>query len=181
MLTITGGKLTTWRRMARQVVDRIVERDEREAPCRTAELPLGMAASADDLEVPEGLSENRLPDGALDQLAFRYGHAARAVLALTAELPELAAPIVPGRPDLLAEAVIAARHEQARSVADVMLRRTRLGILAAPQLTSADAVKPVAEAMGRELGWRGRRVKKEAEAWVDEARLEGVDPAAHVN
>jgi glycerol-3-phosphate dehydrogenase len=181
MLTITGGKLTTWRRMARQVVDRIVERDEREAPCRTAEIPLGMAASADDLEVPDGLSENGLRDGVLDQLAFRYGHAARAVLALAAELPELAAPIVPGRPDLLAEAVIAARHEQARSVADVMLRRTRLGILAAPQLTSADAVKPVAEAMGRELGWRGRRVKKEAEAWVDEARLEGVDPAAHVS
>jgi glycerol-3-phosphate dehydrogenase len=177
MLTITGGKLTTWRRMARQVVDRIVERDEREARCRTAEIPLGMAARAQDLEPPQGLSENGLPEGALDQLAFRYGHAAPTVLALAAERSELAEPIVPGRPDLLAEAVIAARHEQARSVADVLLRRTRLGILAAPQLGSADAVMPVAEAMGRELGWRGRRVKKEAEAWVQEARVEGVDPA----
>ena len=177
LLTITGGKLTTWRRMARQVVDRIVERDEREARCRTAEIPLGMAARAQDLEPPQGLSENGLPEGALDQLAFRYGHAAPTVLALAAERSELAEPIVPGRPDLLAEAVIAARHEQARSVADVLLRRTRLGILAAPQLGSADAVMPVAEAMGRELGWRGRRVKKEAEAWVQEARVEGVDPA----
>jgi glycerol-3-phosphate dehydrogenase len=173
MLTITGGKLTTWRRMARQVVDRIVDRDEREAPCRTAEIPLGMAARAEDLEVPELLAHDGLPDGALDQLAFRYGHAARVVLALAAELPQLAAPIVPGRPDLLAEAVVAARHEQARSIADVLLRRTRLGLLAAPQLTSADAVMPVSEAMGRELGWRGRRVKKEAEAWVAEARMEG--------
>ena len=181
MLTITGGKLTTWRRMARQVVDRIVERDEREASCRTAEVPLGMAARAEDLEVPEGLAEDALPDGTLDQLAFRYGHAARTVLALAAEVPELAAPIVPGRPDLLAEAVIAARHEQARSVADVLLRRTRLGILAAPQLARADAVMPVAEAMGGELGWRGRRVKREAEAWLAEARLEGVDPAARVS
>ena len=181
MLTITGGKLTTWRRMARQVVDRIVERDEREAPCRTAEIPLGMAARAEDLEVPAALGGDRLPEGALDQLAFRYGHAARAVLALAAELPELAAPIVPGRPDLLAEAVVAARHEQARSVADVLLRRTRLGILAAPQLATADAVMSVAEVMGRELGWRGRRVKRAAEAWLAEARLEGVNPVAHVS
>ncbi|HSJ18406.1 MAG TPA: glycerol-3-phosphate dehydrogenase/oxidase [Solirubrobacterales bacterium] len=181
MLTITGGKLTTWRRMARQVVDRIVERDEREAPCRTAEIPLGMAAGAEDLEIPAGLPEDGLPERALNQLAFRYGHAARSVLELAAERPELAAPIVPGRPDLLAEAVVAARHEQARSVADVLLRRTRLGILAAPQLASAQAAMPVAEAMGRELGWRGRRVRKEAEAWVAEARMEGVDPAAHVS
>ena len=42
MLTITGGKLTTWRRMAKQTVDRLVEREGREAPCHTAEIPLGM-------------------------------------------------------------------------------------------------------------------------------------------
>ena len=42
MLTITGGKLTTWRRMAKQTVDRIVERAGREARCQTAEIPLGM-------------------------------------------------------------------------------------------------------------------------------------------
>ena len=45
LLTITGGKLTTWRRMAKQVVDRMVEREGREAPCRTAEIPLGMPAT----------------------------------------------------------------------------------------------------------------------------------------
>ncbi len=43
MITITGGKLTTWRRMAKSTVDRIVERDGRVAPCRTHEIPLGMA------------------------------------------------------------------------------------------------------------------------------------------
>src|SRR3954451_16713003 len=42
MITITGGKLTTWRRMAKLAVDRIVERDGRSAPCRTHEIPLGM-------------------------------------------------------------------------------------------------------------------------------------------
>ena len=70
MLTITGGKLTTWRRMAKQVVDRIVEREGREAPCRTADIPLGMAAGEDDLEPPEGLGEADLPEGALEQLAL---------------------------------------------------------------------------------------------------------------
>ena len=44
LLTITGGKLTTWRRMAKQVVDRMVEREGREAPCQTADIPLGMPA-----------------------------------------------------------------------------------------------------------------------------------------
>jgi glycerol-3-phosphate dehydrogenase len=177
MLTITGGKLTTWRRMAKQVVDRIVERDGRDAPSRTEDVPLGMAAGAEDLDLPEGLTADDLPEGALEQLAFRYGYAARNVLKLAGERRELAAPIVEGRPDMLAEAVIAARLEQARSVADVLLRRTRLGILAAPQLRDTESVLPVAEAMGGELGWNKRRVKREAEAWVEAARAEGVDPA----
>jgi glycerol-3-phosphate dehydrogenase len=173
MLTITGGKLTTWRRMAKQTVDRLVERDGRAAPCHTAEIPLGMEARPDDLQAPEGVGE-----GALAQLAFRYGHAARAVLDLARGDSKLAAPIVPGRPDLLAEAVVAARLEQARTVADVLLRRTRLGILAASQLRDAKSVRPVAEAMGAELGWSRSQVKREAEAWPAVAAREGVDPGA---
>jgi glycerol-3-phosphate dehydrogenase len=175
MLTITGGKLTTWRRMAKQTVDRLVERGSRDAPCHTAEIPLGMEARPGDLEAPPGVGEE-----AVAQLAFRYGHAARNVLALAAEQSKLAAPIVPGRPDLLAEATIAARHEQARSVADVLLRRTRLGLLAAPQLRDAAAVRPVAEAIGAELGWSRRRVKREADAWPAAVAEAGVDPAATV-
>jgi glycerol-3-phosphate dehydrogenase len=180
MLTITGGKLTTWRRMAKQVVDRIVERDGREAPSRTEDIPLGMPAGEDDLDLPEGLSEADLPGGALEQLRFRYGYAARNVLKVAGERPELAAPIVEGRADMLAEAVIAARLEQARSVADVLLRRTRLGILAAPQLRDAGSVMHVAEAMGGELGWDESRIEAEAEAWAETARAEGVDPAGRV-
>jgi glycerol-3-phosphate dehydrogenase len=173
MLTITGGKLTTWRRMAKQTVDRLVEREGREAPCHTAEIPLGMEARGEDLEAPEGVGEE-----SVSQLAFRYGHAARAVLDLAWKDPKLARPIVAGRPDLLAEVAIAARHEQARCVADVLLRRTRLGILAAPQLRDAASVRPVAEVLGAELGWSRRQVKREAEAWPRAAALEGIDPAA---
>jgi glycerol-3-phosphate dehydrogenase len=172
MLTITGGKLTTWRRMAEQVVDRMVAREGRDARCRTTEIPLGMTARPEDLREVAGVGQE-----ALDQLAFRYGHAARDVLAVAAERPELAKPIVKGRPDLLAEVVIAARAEQARSVADVLMRRTRLGLLAAPDLRTAKSVKRVAEVLGAELGWDKRRVEAEAEAWVEAARTEGIDPA----
>jgi glycerol-3-phosphate dehydrogenase len=177
MLTITGGKLTTWRRMAKQVVDRMVEREGRVAPCRTDDVPLGMAASEHELDPPEGLTEGDLPAGYRKLLAFRYGHAARNVLRLAGEDPQLAAPITEGQPDMLAEAVIAARLEQARSVADVLLRRTRLGLLAAPQLRTADDVTPVAAAIGAELGWDEQRVRAEAERWVDDKAAEGIDPA----
>jgi glycerol-3-phosphate dehydrogenase len=180
LLTITGGKLTTWRRMAKLVVDRMVEREGREAKCRTDDLPLGLAAADGDLDPPEGLSENDLPQGYRDLLAFRYGHAGREVLRVAGERPDLARPIVEGQPDLLAEAAIAARLEQARSVADVLLRRTRLGLLAAPQLRTAESVTPVASAIGRELGWDADRVRAEAERWPQEAEAEGIDPAEAV-
>jgi glycerol-3-phosphate dehydrogenase len=172
MLTITGGKLTTFRRMAAQVVDRIVERDGREAECRTDDIPLGMSARPEDLET--GLE---LPDGAADQLAFRYGHAARAVLDLCEQRPALAEPIVQGHPDLLAEVVIAARREQARSVADVLLRRTRLGLIAAPELRDGEPVEAVARTLGGELGWSDARVSAESDAWLQVSEAEGLDPA----
>ena len=174
MLTITGGKLTTWRRMAKQAVDRLVEREGREAPCRTAEIPLGMPATEEDLAT--GLE---LPEAAAEQLAFRYGHAARSVLAIAAERPELAEPIVPGRPDLLAEVVLAARAEQARSVADVLLRRTRLGLLAAPDLRDGTvATRMVAELLGGSWAGVSGSPRRPGDTWRGVAEREGLDPAA---
>ncbi len=174
MITITGGKLTTWRRMAKMTVDRLVERDARDAPCRTQEIPLGQAISPQELPRVEGVSEE-----SYRALAGRYGHAAHDVLALAAERGELAQPIVPGLPDLLAEAVLAARREQARSIGDVLLRRTRLGLLAARQLTTPEAVasgpvRIVGDVMARELGWDAARLQGELAAFEREALQEGI-------
>ena len=179
MLTITGGKLTTWRRMAKQVVDRMVEREGRVAPCRTDDIPLGMAAAEGELDPPDGLVGVRPARPATAELlGFRYGHAAAQRPAAAGERPELAAPIVDGQPDMLAEVVIAARLEQARSVADVLLRRTRLGLLAAPQLRTADSVRAGRRGPRRaSSGWDDGRVAAEAERWVADAAAEGIDPA----
>jgi glycerol-3-phosphate dehydrogenase len=171
MITITGGKLTTWRRMAKMTVDRIVEREARDAPCRTHEIPLGQAVDAAQLPRVEGV-----PDVAYAQLADRYGYAAREVLAIAGERGELAQPIVPGIPDLLAEAVQAARREQARSVGDVLLRRTRLGVLAARQVADpgGEPALRVARAMAPDLGWDDRRCEEEAQRFLAEAEAEGI-------
>ena len=172
MVTITGGKLTTWRRMAKMTVDAIVEREARDAPCRTHEIPLGQAIEPGELPRVEGVR-----DDAYAMLAGRYGQLANDVLAIAGERGELAQPIVPdGPPDLLAEVAYAARAEQARSVGDALLRRTRLGLLAAGQLSrDGDAARRVALAMAPELGWDERRVDAETESWLDEASAEGID------
>jgi glycerol-3-phosphate dehydrogenase len=175
LITITGGKLTTWRRMAKLAVDRLVERDDREAPCRTHEIPLGLAIDPAELPDVEGV-----PEASKAALAGRYGHAAHDVLAIARERGELAQPIVAGKPDLLAEAVFAGRREQARGVGDVMLRRTRLALLAAHELLEPGSQIPeqVAGALAPERGWDAARIAVEAWRFRDEARDEGVLVAA---
>jgi len=177
MITITGGKLTTWRRMAKMTVDRVVERDARDAPCRTQEIPLGQAISVEELPRVEGV-----PAESYAALAARYGHAAHDVLALAGERGELAQPIVAGLPDLLAEVALAARNEQARSAGDVLLRRTRLGLLAAHELRveQGDRSGPVArvvDVLAGELGWDPDRAASESDRFAAEARAEGLDGA----
>ncbi len=171
MITITGGKLTTWRRMAKMTVDRLVEREARDAPCRTHEIPLGEGVAVEELPRVEGVPEESYP-----ALAARYGHAAHDVLKLAAQRGELAQPILAGLPDLLAEAALAARHEQARSIGDVLLRRTRLGLLGARELTG-DPVGRVAQVLARELEWDPARVAQEVERFAQEARAEGLTGA----
>jgi glycerol-3-phosphate dehydrogenase len=174
LVTITGGKLTTWRRMAKLAVDRVVEREGREAPCRTHEIQLGMPVDAEELPEAPGVDEESRA-----HLAMRYGHAANLVMRLAAVDGALASRISPDLPDIAAEAAFAVDHEQAHSVADVLLRRTRLGLLDARRLCEpgADGPLKVAQAMAGQLGWDDARVERELVGWHEIARAEGLVPA----
>jgi glycerol-3-phosphate dehydrogenase len=129
----------------------------------------------DALPAVEGVDEESRA-----HLADRYGHAAQHVLNLAAADPALARRLTPGLPDIAAEAAFAASHEQAHTVADVLLRRTRLGLLDARALCAPDAEAPraAAQALAAQLGWHDARVAAEVEAWQEEARAEGLVPGA---
>jgi glycerol-3-phosphate dehydrogenase len=113
-LAIVGGKLTTYRRMAQDVVDRLTER-----PCRTHRLPLVGAAS------PAALRSVAAPG----RLVRRYGTEAPAVVALADGREELLAPVAPGVPVCGAELLWAIRHELALTAGDLVDRRTRAGLV----------------------------------------------------
>jgi glycerol-3-phosphate dehydrogenase len=173
LVTITGGKLTTWRRMAKLAVDRIVEREGRDAPSHTEEIPIGLPEDPAVLpDLPGVEADTRA------HLAARYGHAARDVLRLAAAAPQLARRISPELPDIAAEAAFAVGHEQARSLADALLRRTRLGLLDARRLAApgSEGARLAARAMGGELGWDEARVERELRDWVTVAGLEALVP-----
>jgi glycerol-3-phosphate dehydrogenase len=154
--------------MAKLAVDRLVEREGREAPCRTHEIPLGQAIAAEDLPRVEGV-----PEASYARLAGRYGYAARDVLGVAGERGELAQPVVPGQPDLLAELAFATRREQARSLADVLLRRTRLGLLDARAL-EGEALERAARVLAGELSWDDARVADELERYRETSAREGL-------
>jgi glycerol-3-phosphate dehydrogenase len=178
LITITGGKLTTWRRMAKLAVDRVVEREGTEAPCRTEEIQLGMPLDPGELPEADGVDEESRA-----HLARRYGHAAILVIRLAAVDPALARRISPELPDIAAEAAFAVDHEQAHSVADVLLRRTRLGVLDARRLCEpgADGPVTVARAMAGQSGWDEARVEREVADWYEVARAEGLVPGDAVS
>jgi glycerol-3-phosphate dehydrogenase len=98
------------------------------------------------------------------------------VLEVASGRPELSRPILDEFPDLLAEVVFAARREQALTVADSLLRRTRLGLLAPRALCASEDGAPlrVARAMGDELGWDESRVRAEVIRFQAEAEVEGL-------
>ncbi len=115
-LAIVGGKLTTYRRMAQDVVDRVTDR-----PCRTHRLPLVGAAA------PAVLRSVAAPD----RLVRRYGTEAPAVAALADGRPHLLEPLAAGVPACAAELLWATRHELALTVGDLVDRRLRVGLVPA--------------------------------------------------
>jgi glycerol-3-phosphate dehydrogenase len=145
VVTVTGGKLTTYRRMAADAVDAAAGvLDVRRLRSRTRHLRL---VGGDGIDAPVATLE----PSEHEHLTGRFGSESATVLDLAADDPSLAQPLVAGLPYLRAEAVHAARHEMAQTVDDVLSRRTRARILARD--ASADAAADVADLLARELGW----------------------------
>ncbi|MFE7274058.1 glycerol-3-phosphate dehydrogenase/oxidase [Streptomyces sp. NPDC057623] len=134
VITVVGGKLTTYRRMAEDAVDAAVAtRRVTAGPSSTAALPLVGAAS------PKTLGSLRAPR----RLVQRYGTEAPAVQALAAREPRLSEPVLSGHPVTGAELLWAVRHEGALDEADLLDRRTRIGLVPADRAAALDAVHDV--------------------------------------
>ena len=165
VVTVTGGKLTTYRRMAEDTVDVALRElaGTTAGPCVTKRQALrGARGSAET--VPEGIT---VPAALVTHLSARYGDEYGAVLAVAAGRPELLLPVVDGLPYVGAEIVYAARHEMARTVADVLDRRTRALLLDAR--LCAHAAPSVASLLAAELGWTADQEEAEAARFVDHA------------
>lgn len=157
VVTITGGKLTTYRKMAADTIDEVLaevldaDRVTRlRQRSKTKNLKIHGAngyeelmASADSLS-PLGGDEVR-------RLADRYGSDATTVLAIAESDPSMAELLVPGLPYLRAEAIFAVRYEMATTVDDILSRRTRARLEVRD--ASADAAFAVAALLAPELGW----------------------------
>jgi glycerol-3-phosphate dehydrogenase len=137
VVTIVGGKLTTYRRMAQDAVDAALLSSGLDAePCRTQSLPLLGAAPRDvlaGLEQPE-------------RLVRRFGTDAELVLSSAVAVTglseaELLAPIAEGVPVTLAELVFGVTHEGAHDVDDLLDRRTRVGLVPADRALAVPAAE----------------------------------------
>ena len=157
LVSILGGKLTTYRQMAQDTVDeceRVLGR--RHATCRTKRLRLRGAPTGSSTAPEPGLDPSTLR-----HLSDRYGSEAPAVAALIRIDPSLGAPLVPGLPYLRAEAVHAVRVEHACTLEDVLSRRTRALLLDAD--STAQAAAATATLIACELGWSPADEKAELE------------------
>jgi glycerol-3-phosphate dehydrogenase len=178
LASIAGGKFTTYRLMARDVVDAAVADFDREVPGSvTDQVPLLGADGLAAVQPAVGrLAEDYgVPRAAVEHLLGRYGTLAAEVLELVKGDAALGRPLAPGHPYLRAEVPYAVSHEGALHVEDVLMRRTRLFIEAAD--SGAAVAAEVAALMGRPLGWSRRRRAAETRRYLDLVEAERTLPA----
>jgi glycerol-3-phosphate dehydrogenase len=168
LASIAGGKFTTYRLMARDVVDAAVADFGHAAPASvTDQLPLLGADGLAAVRAGAGrLAEDyRVSRSLVEHLLGRYGTLAAEVLDEIRADPELARPLAVGHPYLRAEVAYAVTHENALHVEDVLMRRMRLFIESAD--SGAGVADQVSAIMGRLLGWNRRRRAAETRRYLD--------------
>lgn len=183
LITIAGGKLTTYRRMAAEVVDTATnllrlsnQLPANLVPARTDQEPLpgavGWPADDDHAKVAEAIrdaSGGRLEADTCLLLANTYGMCGVDVARSVKQDPRLGERLVPGRPEILAQVDRAVLHELAATVSDFMIRRTQLYFRDHDQ--GLGAIPKVASRMAELLGWDDIVAKREIDAYeADVAR-----------
>ncbi len=165
LVTVTGGKLTTYRKMAQDTVDAVAHRLGRATGrCSTKHLTIRGSGGVDALRQAGAAGRYGTSEEIFDCLISRYGDEAPTVLDVIAERPEFGERISAEPLYLVGEIVYAVRHEMAVTVEDVLSRRVRLLLLDAQAASSA--ARPVSEVMGRELGWTPERIEQEVASFT---------------
>lgn len=170
MLSIIGGKLTTYRRMAAQLVDQVTEtlrRSEgrpRPPRARTDLEPLPGGAAADLAPLQARAVDAGLSAATADHLVARYGDEVLALINLVLADRRLGERIHPAHPAIAAQVVHAVRRELACTVDDVLVRRIHLYYETPDGGRAAAAV--TAKLMGELLGWAPDAVARAAEGYV---------------
>jgi glycerol-3-phosphate dehydrogenase len=168
LVSIAGGKFTTYRLMARDVVDAAVADFDRPVPSSvTEQVPLLGADGLAAVQAGAGrLAEDyQVSRAVVEHLLSRYGTLAGEVLDLIRSDPSLARPLAEGFPYLRAEVAYAVSYEGALHVEDVLMRRMRLFIESADSGT--EVAGEVSTIMGRLLGWSRRRRAAETRRYLD--------------
>jgi glycerol-3-phosphate dehydrogenase len=174
LITLAGGKLTTYRLIAREVVDRVVAASggRRFGPTRTHEVPLPGGGAPPETVLAAALSRNGrgVAPAVVGHLAHRYGSRLEEVLAVAARDRQLGEALLPGLPDPRAEVVEAVEREWALTLEDVLRRRTRIALLTAD--AGLGVASEVADLMAGPLGWDAaqrreavERYTKKVEGW----------------
>ncbi|MBA2319785.1 MAG: glycerol-3-phosphate dehydrogenase [Deltaproteobacteria bacterium] len=183
LVTVAGGKLTTYRRMAAEVVDtavnllRLTRRNLgklKASATDTDPLPGGVGWPADDDHAQVAASIAAAAKGAIGPdsarlLADTYGMRGHDLARRIADDPRLADRLVPGRPELLVQVDWAVDEELAATPADVLIRRTQLYYRDRDQ--GLGALPVIAARMAEKLGWSAERQQAEIAAYEAEVAL----------
>ncbi len=172
LTTIAGGKYTTYRVMAADLIDAATRDFASVPPSTTARVPIigtdGYAAAR--ARRNELAARARVDSVAFDRLLRRYGDRVSELLELIDQRPELAEPLDDADGHLAAEVVYACSHEGALRLEDALERRTRLAITRADRGVGAAA--PAAALMAGVLDWSEERAQDEVRAWQQRVAAE---------
>ena len=164
LLSIVGGKLTTYRSLAEQAVNLVFKKLQQTAPrCRTSETPLPGAVTPNFPYFCEQFSqESGLPESTSERLLRIYGTRAPGVLKLAAKDPALSESLSAGTSVLAAEVLFSFQHELAQTLSDCLLRRTMAGFSSSVGIGEDEAAARIAQ---KHLGWSEDRARREVESY----------------